>query len=148
MPKKTEFSLEDFLPFNLRVVAAAISKISQRTVFNEFGVSIAEWRVLIMVYAFNGISASMIADNLGTDRPSISRAVSKLIRKGHVSNTFDMNDRRQQKLELSESGMALCRSIIPSVLSFEANLTHYLSKGEVRELKTSLRKLQQALDEM
>ena len=146
--KKNVIDLDTFLPLNLRIVAASISTISQSKIFSSFDLSIAEWRVLLMVYGVSGISASTIADKLGSDRPAISRAITKLIRKGYLVKTFDLKDQRRQQLMLSESGLELYESLVPAVKEFVVSLTKYVSKEEVGEMQASLRKLQRALDEM
>ena len=73
-----EFSLEEFVPYRLAVLARDVSR-SLATVYSErFGLSIAEWRVLAVLAHFGAMPAGLVAERSSQDKPKVTRALQRL----------------------------------------------------------------------
>jgi DNA-binding MarR family transcriptional regulator len=70
------------------------------------GLSVPQYRVLVVLDAQPHASLSALADNLGLGLPASSRLVSGLVAKGFVSRCECPGNRRRVSLELTERGRA------------------------------------------
>src|SRR4051794_25162970 len=70
------------------------------------GLSVPQYRVLVLLDAQPCASLSAVADNLGLGLPAASRLVTGLVAKGFVSRTTCAGNRRQVALELTDKGRA------------------------------------------
>jgi DNA-binding MarR family transcriptional regulator len=68
------------------------------------GLSVPQYRVLVLLEAHPYASLSAVADNLGLGLPATSRLVTGLVSKGLVSRCVCADNRRQVSLELTETG--------------------------------------------
>jgi DNA-binding MarR family transcriptional regulator len=75
------------------------------------------------------------------DKVAVSRAVSKLIKRGRIDRQFADADRRRSILNLSEEGRRVHNEIAPLALKFEADLLHGLSEDDIRTLNALMERL-------
>jgi DNA-binding MarR family transcriptional regulator len=71
------------------------------------GMSIPQFRTLVLLDAHPTASLSMVADHLGSSLPTASRIVSGLVTKGLVVRQTCASDRRQCELQLTGTGRAV-----------------------------------------
>ena len=83
----TELILEEFLPYRLSILSNTVSSSIASTYEKRFGLSIPEWRVIAVLGRFPGISAVEVAQRTMMDKVAVSRAVSKLIKRGRIDFT-------------------------------------------------------------
>ena len=86
MPRKSQrFSplrLDRFLPYELSVLAATASRRLADEYETRFGLQMAEWRVMAVLGFFHPMSSNGIVERTSMDKAKVSRAVSRLIRRG------------------------------------------------------------------
>jgi len=70
---------------------------------------------------------------------TLSRLVTRLIRKGLVTRTRSANSNREVTVKLSPKGQSLVNHLIPIALDFEAEAIAGLSAKEIAVLKRCLR---------
>ena len=68
------------------------------------GMSVPQFRTLVMLDRFPTASLSAVAENLGSTLPTASRLVSGLVTKGFVSRKAHPTDRRQASLVMTSKG--------------------------------------------
>jgi DNA-binding MarR family transcriptional regulator len=73
------------------------------------GISWREWRILAMVDVLEPIPQAMLAERLGIDRTTASRAVRELRQRSLLVAQMPMRDLRRRDLYLSDEGDALLR---------------------------------------
>lgn len=66
--------------------------------------TLAQWRALVLIASADGIRASDLAARLGMSRPSMSRLVRRLARKGLIGTTTDPADGRAVILSSTVAG--------------------------------------------
>jgi DNA-binding MarR family transcriptional regulator len=81
--------------------------------------SLSEWRVLVVVADRPGITAQDLADYIGLDKMSISRAVRGLVARGRMTRRASARDRRRLHLFLSEEGWRVYGEIATSGVARE-----------------------------
>jgi DNA-binding MarR family transcriptional regulator len=68
------------------------------------GMSVPQFRTLVMLDRFPTASLSAVAENLGASLPTASRMVSGLVSKGFVARKAHPTDRRQASLVMTAKG--------------------------------------------
>lgn len=119
---KIEFDLNLYLPYRLTVLANALSVEMARQYKTKFGISMAEWRVLLNVGYANAPSIRDIQKNASLEKSKVSRAASRLEANGFVTKHVDKNDKRLLKMALTNEGQALLDQLIPIAKAFQSEL--------------------------
>ncbi len=136
-----ELKLENFMPYRLSVLSNTISTTVARAYDKRFKVSIPEWRVIAILGRFPGLSAVEVAERTMMDKVAVSRAVTKLIKKGRIDREFADADKRRSILNLSEDGKKLHDEIAELALAFERDLLEGLSEEELEQLNKIMERL-------
>ena len=136
-----ELKLENFLPYRLAVLSNTVSTTVARAYDKRFKVSIPEWRVIAILGRFPGLSAVEVAERTMLDKVAVSRAVTKLIKKGRVDREFADADKRRSILNLSEEGRKLHDEIAELALNFENDLLEGLTDEELDRLNNLMERL-------
>jgi DNA-binding MarR family transcriptional regulator len=137
----TDLKLEEFLPYRLAVLSNTVSTTVARAYDKRFNVSIPEWRVIAILGRFPGLSAVEVAERTMMDKVAVSRAVTKLIKKGRIDREFADADKRRSILNLSEEGRKLHDEIATLALGFESDLLEGLSAEELGQLNSIMDRL-------
>ena len=117
-----DFDLETYLPYQLTVLAARLSADLAKRYKVKYGISIAEWRVLLNVGYTDDLSVRDIEKRVSLEKSKVSRAASKLELKGYLVKQVDDDDRRLLKLALTPKGTALLQELIPLAQAFQDEL--------------------------
>ena len=136
-----ELKLENFLPYRLAVLSNTVSTTVARAYDKRFKVSIPEWRVIAILGRFPGLSAVEVAERTMLDKVAVSRAVTKLIKKGRVDREFADADKRRSILNLSEEGRKLHDEIAELALNFVNDLLEGLTDEELDRLNNIMERL-------
>ena len=136
--------LDTFLPYRLTVLANAVSRAIARRYEDEFGLSIPEWRVMALLGATPGLTATEVAEATPMDKVAISRAVRALSDAGRLTATADGADGRRQLLALTAAGTAVYRRIVPLARALEARLLEDLGARDRAALDRLLLRLETA----
>ncbi len=138
-----ELDLAGFLPYRLSVLANRVSRTLAAEYSARFGLSVPEWRVMAVLGQWPGASADAVCRHTEMDKVSVSRAVTRLRRRGLLRRELAAEDRRRSVLRLSARGAAVHARIVPLALAYEQRLTEVLSASEHRELRRLIDKLGQ-----
>lgn len=129
-------ALERYLPYRLSVLSNTVSREIARRYQRDFGLSLAEWRVMAVLGRFPGLTASEIVRRTAMDKVTISRAVARLDAAGHLDKAPNPADRRQVALNLSRAGRRVYERIAPLARAYEAELLAALPGGALAILET------------
>jgi DNA-binding MarR family transcriptional regulator len=135
------FLLEAFLPYQLSVAANRISRLFARRYSREFGLSIAEWRVMAVVGRFGAITASVVCERTEMDKVKVSRAASGLLTAGLLAQAPDPADGRARLLRLSPRGQEVHRAIVARARLLAGELAAGMDAGELAALQGALARL-------
>ena len=139
--EQASLDLNDFLPYRLSIVTNKVSRNLGEMYSSKFNLSIAEWRVMAVLGQEQDLSADEVCQNTEMDKVSVSRAVTKLLKKKQIVRKFSEQDRRRSMLRLSRSGRAIYDQIVPLVLDYEEELLGGLSTREILQFDRLLDKL-------
>src|SRR5215203_4898723 len=123
-----------FIPFRLNRLATEVSRDLAGVYSEQFGIDIAEWRVLATLGMGEPRSAQFIVRCTRTHKSKISRAVSRLALAGLIEGMPNDEDRRETQLRMTQKGRALYEKLVPVVLEYERGLLSSLSEEELAGL--------------
>jgi DNA-binding MarR family transcriptional regulator len=104
--------LESHLGYWLRIVSNAVSQSFARQVEAK-GVTVAEWVFMRVLYDFERLSPTLLAERMGMTKGAITKLAQRLIDKGLVMRAANPADGRAQTLALTSRG----RSLVPKLAS-------------------------------
>lgn len=109
--------LEDFLPYRLVVAASLVSQATARTYSTQYGIGIAEWRVLATLGEFGTMTAKQIGAHSHMHKTKVSRAVATLTEKKMLARRANRDDKREAFLTLSPAGQKIYNEIAPAAVA-------------------------------
>ncbi len=137
--------LEHFLPYRLSRLSNQISRGIAVGYQKQYGLSIAEWRVMAVVARYPNSNASELVTHTAMDKVALHRAVHSLCDKNLLERHENNQDRRQRLLQLSNQGRHLHDAVAPRALDYERQLLSKLQRQEIRQLYQLLDKLDDKL---
>lgn len=139
----SDFSLDDFLPYQLAVISSHVSREFSQIYAEKFGITVPEWRVIVHLYNAGPVSIREIQVRVDMDKSKVSRAASRLETTGYITKETNARDRRLLKLALTPKGRSLMNQIIPLATDYDKQLTKRLgSNAEI--FRTTLAKFVKA----
>ncbi|WP_427965318.1 MarR family winged helix-turn-helix transcriptional regulator [Altererythrobacter sp.] len=111
LPESWNAFSTEHLSHRLLLLAKMIDRDTARMLGEEFGISLAEWRVMAFIGISGPCTASMIGRAAEIDRAEISRAVGKLEDAKFVSREADKNHKRRFILNLTAHGTGMFETI-------------------------------------
>lgn len=130
------------------VLSNWISEAFYGPIQQRFGVTLAEWRVILTLIHVPDATAKQIVARWAMDKMAVSRAIRALEASGRLARRRDPTDRRSYTLELTPSGRALYDQILPSAAQRHRDIVSALSKQELAAFRAALVKLIQRTSEL
>lgn len=93
-----------------------------RKIFNEFGLTEQQWRVLRVLWEHEAMTVNRLADLTLVPAPSLVGIVDRLERDQRVTRQRSQADRRKVNVVLTTQGAALEDDIMPRVAAAYAEL--------------------------
>jgi DNA-binding MarR family transcriptional regulator len=121
-----KLQLEQFLPYRLNRIAAAVSHDFRSVYGRHHDLTIPEWRVLATLGQFEEISAKDIGQHSSMHKTKVSRAVRALEERRWLKRRESKEDRREEILALTTLGRKAYREIVPKALAFEKRIVDEL----------------------
>ncbi len=110
-------------------------------VLAERGLTRMMWGVLVALGANSLSQPSRIADFMGVDRPTVSRALGQLEKAGFVERSSTSYDGRQITVAVTKAGMETLRAAAPEVRNCNERFLSSLTPEEQLSLAQILMKL-------
>src|SRR3979411_359601 len=134
------------VPFRLNRLAAEVSAALSSEYQQRYGLDIPEWRVLATLgFRNEACSAQYIAHCTRTHKPTISRAVTALMKRQLVERVENEDDRREFALRMTRKGKALYERLIPRLKRKEQHILSCLSAQERKDFARVLGKIESSL---
>ncbi len=122
-------------------LASRVNEREIEQVLSEHGLSRIMWGVLVAVGSNSLSQPSRIADFMGVDRPTVSRALGSLEKAGFVERTAARSDGRQISAQITKAGMEHLRAAAPEIAAVNVRYLSALTPEEQAMLKDMLQKL-------
>ena len=122
-----------------------LANLTARPFHERFGrrlhMSLSEWRVLLVTADQPGITAQDLADYIGLDKMSVSRAVRGLVARRRLKRQASDRDRRRLHLFLTEEGWRAYEEIASSGVARERAVFGAIGASEQRAFFEQLTRL-------
>lgn len=109
-----------------------------RVIFNEFGLTEQQWRVLRVLWEHEHIAFRELAELTLIPAPSLVGVIDRLARQALVSRKRSETDRRNVFVHATAKGRALHRKVRPHVDAAYAELRGSIDVAEWQRLLSSL----------
>lgn len=124
----SDFNLETFLPYQLAVLSARLSKGFAKHYRDRFGITVSEWRVIAHLSQAQAVSVREICARVDLEKPRVSRAAARLEAAGFVEKRTNPRDRRLIEISLTEKGRLMMQELTPIAHAYEAKLAAALGQ--------------------
>ena len=122
--------LENFLPYQLNVVASLVSQALSRVYSQRYGIGVPEWRVLVTLGQYEAMTAKAIGAHTHMHKTKVSRAVALMERRRLLARRANRDDMREAFLSLTAAGRAMYEKVAPHARDFARRLTEILTPAE------------------
>jgi DNA-binding MarR family transcriptional regulator len=144
---RARLQLDDFLPYLInRVGVALVSRFTEQALA-QHELTIDMWRVLAAL-SDNGRQRQVdLAGMTSIEASTISRMVTRLVRRRLVSRSRSHTNGREVVVELTARGNAIVNRLIPVALSLERSAISTMGAGDLARTKRVLRRMHANLTE-
>jgi DNA-binding MarR family transcriptional regulator len=139
--EQASLKLEQFLPYQLTVVASLVSQALSRVYARRYRIGVPEWRVLVTLGQYGVMTGKAIGAHTHMHKTKVSRAVAVLEKRRLLVRRANRADMRESFLSLTAPGRAMYEELAPHALEFARRLTEILSPGDRDAFDRALRML-------
>jgi DNA-binding MarR family transcriptional regulator len=134
-----DFTLDDSIGFIIECTEQCLKRELRKSFqAHGFDVTPYQWVVLYRLWEQEGLTQAEIAERTIKDKPTITRMVDVLEKKGLVVRRNDENDRRVYKIYLTEEGKMLEQELVPVVEAHIAKALQGIAPDKVESAKRLL----------
>jgi DNA-binding MarR family transcriptional regulator len=133
--------LEQFLPYQLNVVASLVSQALSRVYARRYRIGVPEWRVLVTLGQYGSMTGKTIGAHTHMHKTKVSRAVALLDKRKLLVRRANRTDMRESFLSLTPSGRAMYEELAPHALDFAHRLTEILTPDDRETFNRALKQL-------
>jgi len=134
------FDLDDFLPYQMNVLAGRMSRAFAERYRAKFGITVPEWRVVAHLSQSGAVSVREIHARVDMDKSRVSRAAQRLEERGYVRKCTHARDGRLVDLSLTAKGRAMMAELTPIAEAFQIGMLARLGDG-AEDFRAALRRL-------
>jgi DNA-binding MarR family transcriptional regulator len=107
LPRTWDLFGGSHLPHRLLLLARMIDRATAQQLQENFGLTLAEWRVLAFICSVGPASAADIGGAFDSDRAEVSRAVKRLIDAGLIDRNSNESNRKRQIISVLPEGQVI-----------------------------------------
>jgi DNA-binding MarR family transcriptional regulator len=133
--------LEQFLPYQLNVVASLVSLALSRVYARRYRIGVPEWRVLVTLGQYGVMTGKAIGAHSHMHKTKVSRAVALLEQRDLLVRRANRADMRESFLSLTASGRAMYEELAPHAIEFAQKLTDILTPSDREAFNRALAQL-------
>ncbi|MBL4767712.1 MAG: MarR family transcriptional regulator [Rhodobacteraceae bacterium] len=145
---KAEMPMQQMVTFRLSRLHAKLNAQAVRILKETAGISLSQWRIMVMIETFGKITPAEFVRRTGFDKGLISRTVKRMIKEGLLSSDLSKSDQRSHMIDITEKGTALFEKARPHMRHRQAHLLNSLTVSERKVLFTAFDKLELAMDDL
>jgi DNA-binding MarR family transcriptional regulator len=133
--------LDEFLPYQLAVVASLVSQALSRVYARRYKIGVPEWRVLVTLGQFGVLTGKAIGFRTLMHKTKVSRAVAVLEKRKLLVRKTNRADMRESFISLTGAGLAMYEELAPHAVEFNRKLTEFLTPGDREAFNRALQQI-------
>jgi DNA-binding MarR family transcriptional regulator len=130
------------------MISRALGQHMLLHVSREYGLSLAEYRVMTVLADRRSPSIRDIAANTDLDKAQVTRTLAHLVERGFVEQKVDANDRRLRDVSLTPAGQTVMKALDHFVLERQKRMERRLTRAKLDLLWASLDALGDEVESM
>lgn len=142
MSREGKSFLDGFLLYHVSVVSHLTGRVLSRHLDREVGLSIPEWRVILIIGKIPDLSTDQVAARTTMDKTKVSRAIARLAALGYITREVSATDRRQNRLEITPKGVPVFERCLAVAEDVQAEVLRSLTASETKALFLILTKIE------
>jgi DNA-binding MarR family transcriptional regulator len=128
--ERAPLKLEQFLPYQLNMVASLASLALSRVYARRYRIGVPEWRVLVTLGQYGVMTGKAIGSHTFMHKTKVSRAVAIMEKRKLIVRRTNRADMRESFLSLTVPGREMYEEVAPHALDFARRLTEILTPGD------------------
>lgn len=136
-----KIDLENSLGTAVFLASKSLERAAEYRIKNELGLTSSQWKVIMALKFFNGISQKELASKIYVDGSTLVPVIDKMENGGLVERKPDPNDRRNNLIFLTKKSESTIGSIIEILLQLRKEFYKGISQKEQDKVQTILRKI-------
>jgi DNA-binding MarR family transcriptional regulator len=141
LPDKPGIDLDDYIPYLVNRVGMAVAARFTAETLAQHDLSIAMWRTMVVLAAKGEQRQIDLSGMTSIDVSTLSRLVTRLVRRGLVTSNRSRASSREVVIDLSAKGRALVERLIPHGRAIEATMVAGVAPQDVAAAKRVLRQI-------
>jgi DNA-binding MarR family transcriptional regulator len=139
--EQAPLKLEQFLPYQLNLVASLVSQALSRVYARRYRIGVPEWRVLVTLGQFGVMNGKAIGAHTHMHKTKVSRAVTLLEKRKLLVRRTNRADMRESFVSLTGPGRAMYEELAPHALDFAERLMEILNPSDRDAFNRALQQL-------
>jgi MarR family transcriptional regulator, transcriptional regulator for hemolysin len=140
-----KYDFENSIGFIVNQAAKAFVKALDSELRQKVGITIGQWKVMVILVNQNGLAQKEIAEKLALEGPTLIPIIDKMEKEGLVIRKVDPNDRRNNRIYRTEKANTLWNSMIECGLKIREVSIKDIPDENVKIMKNALEKMWQNL---
>ena len=132
----------------IHILSNRVTRAFSSEVEPKFEITLAEWRVILMLNQRPGTTANEITRRWAMEKMAVNRAIRKLEDDGAISRTRKRHDKRSYELNLTERGQKIYEAILPTANARYQQIISVLERSELSEFAQKLNRLLDRTEEL
>ena len=141
-----EYKLRNSFGFRISLVANRVHAMFARGI-EPYGIAPEQFAAMKIISDDSETNQSKIAEMLGKGKPTVSRTLDALEKKGLVARDELETDRRAKRIRLTEEGEAVLNAVTPCAQRFNNTIREQLDPQEIESFFKVLETILETVDQ-
>jgi MarR family transcriptional regulator, transcriptional regulator for hemolysin len=136
-----EYDFENSIGFIVNRAARSFVKALDLELHEKVGVTVGQWKVIVMLVKQNGLTQKEIADKLGLESPTLIPIIDKMEKEGLIMRKVDPSDRRNNRIYRTEKADALWDRMMECASKVRQVAIKDIPEEDINVMRTVLNKI-------
>jgi MarR family transcriptional regulator for hemolysin len=136
-----KLDLENSVGTAIFLASKSLERAAEYRIKNELGLTSSQWKVILALNFFDGISQKELAGKIYIDGSTLVPVIDKMEEGGLVERKPDPNDRRNNMMFLTKKSESVVDSIINILFQLRKEFYKGIAQKEQEKVRTILRKI-------
>jgi MarR family transcriptional regulator for hemolysin len=136
-----EYDFENSIGFIVNRTARAFVKALDLELHDKVGITVGQWKVIVMLHKHNGMTQKEIADRLGLEGPTLIPIIDRMEKEELVIRRVDPSDRRNNRIYRTEKADALWEKMMHCALKVRQVSVNGISEEDLGTMRAVLDKI-------
>jgi MarR family transcriptional regulator, transcriptional regulator for hemolysin len=136
-----EYDFENSIGFIVNRAARSFVKALDLELHEKVGVTVGQWKVIVMLVKQNGLTQKETADKLGLESPTLIPIIDKMEKEGLIMRKVDPSDRRNNRIYRTEKADALWDRMMECASKVRQVAIKDIPEEDINVMRTVLNKI-------